>query len=62
MLDVIEGSCPLCRVEFAIHDGRACCPCCGDSYKVELGRLEIRRCEVHGRNCEHWMAIWRQSV
>jgi uncharacterized Zn finger protein (UPF0148 family) len=29
---VIEAECPLCKVELRIHDGRACCPCCGDSY------------------------------
>jgi hypothetical protein len=30
--DVVEGICPLCRVGLKIHDDRACCPCCGDSY------------------------------
>src|SRR6266851_2022181 len=28
---VVEAECPLCKVEMQVHDGRACCPCCGDS-------------------------------
>src|SRR5689334_5866546 len=31
---VAESTCPLCKVRLAIHDGRGCCPCCGDSYLV----------------------------
>jgi excisionase family DNA binding protein len=48
---VAEGACPLCRVELRIHDGRACCPCCGDTYKVADHRLEVRQCPEHGRHC-----------
>jgi uncharacterized Zn finger protein (UPF0148 family) len=32
---VVEAGCPLCKVALQIHDERACCPCCGDSYKAE---------------------------
>ena len=39
-------------------DGRACCPCCGDTYKVSNHRLEVRQCPEHGRHCEHWRAAW----
>jgi uncharacterized Zn finger protein (UPF0148 family) len=35
---VVEAECPLCKVELRVHDGRACCPCCGDSYKAGEGR------------------------
>jgi hypothetical protein len=55
---VVEAECPLCHTELRIHDGRACCPCCGDSYRVGVGHLEAMRCPVHGRHCEHWQAIW----
>jgi len=55
---VAEGACPLCKVELPIHDGRACCPCCGDTYKVSNRRLEVRQCPEHGRHCEHWRAAW----
>jgi uncharacterized Zn finger protein (UPF0148 family) len=41
---VVEGACPLCKVGLRIHDGRACCPCCGDSYKAATSRLEVRQC------------------
>jgi len=53
-----EGYCPLCEAVLIIHDGRACCVCCGDSYLIETDRLEIRRCPVHGVNCKHWQAVW----
>lgn len=55
---VVEGVCPLCRVELRVHDGRGCCPCCGDSYKAAENRLEVRQCPDHGRDCEHWEAVW----
>lgn len=55
---VVEGTCPLCKVGLRIHDQRACCPCCGDSYLAAASRLEIRRCPEHGRHCEHWQAVW----
>lgn len=55
---VIEAECPLCKVELRIHDGRACCPCCGDSYRAGAGRLEVRRCPQHGRDCQHWETVW----
>ena len=47
---VVEGSCPLCVVELRIHDGRGCCPCCGDGYVASNGRLEMQRCPEHGRD------------
>ena len=57
---VIEAECPLCSVELRIHDGRACCPCCGDTYKAQAGRLEVSRCPAHGRSCRHWEAVWHK--
>ncbi len=57
---VVEAECPLCNVEMKVHDGRACCPCCGDSYVAEQRRLEITSCPTHGRHCEHWQAAWAQ--
>jgi hypothetical protein len=50
---VVEASCPLCPVELRLHDLRACCPCCGDSYRAGAGRLEVQMCAEHGRDCEH---------
>jgi len=38
---VVEGECPLCRVELPVHDDRACC---GDSYRVATDRLDFRQC------------------
>jgi hypothetical protein len=55
---VLEGTCPLCHVGLVVHDGRACCPCCGDSYVVSPGRLDVRLCAEHGRFCEHWDKVW----
>jgi hypothetical protein len=55
---VVEAECPLCKVELRIHDGRACCSCCGDSYKAGPGRLDVSRCPQHGRHCGHWEAVW----
>jgi hypothetical protein len=55
---VIEAGCPLCKVELRVHDDRACCPCCGDSYRAGPNRLDMRRCAMHGRDCEHWEAVW----
>jgi hypothetical protein len=55
---VVEAECPPCKVELRIHDGRACCPCCGDSYVVETNRLEVSNCPEHGRHCDHWQAVW----
>src|SRR5487761_1332019 len=55
---VVEAECPLCKVELGIHDGRACCPCCGDTYVASGGRLEMKRCSEHGRDCAHWEAVW----
>src|SRR5450759_3635320 len=56
--DAAEGICPLCHVALVIHDGQGCCPCCGDAYRAGLGRLEMSRCDFHGRDCDHWRAIW----
>src|SRR5712692_6979696 len=58
MRDVSEGACPLCKVALVVHDGRGCCPCCGDTYTTSDGRLEIKRCDQHGRDCQHWNAVW----
>jgi len=60
--DVVEATCPLCRVGLRIHDDRACCPCCGDSYTAAERRLEVRQCPEHGRVCEHWQAVWAQRA
>jgi hypothetical protein len=46
---VVEAECPLCKVELRLHDERACCPCCGDSYRAGPDRLEVKMCEEHGR-------------
>jgi hypothetical protein len=56
--DVAEGICPLCRVGLRIHDGGACCPCCGDSYRAGPHGLDIRKCPEHGRDCQHWEQVW----
>lgn len=56
--DVIEGGCPLCKERLVVHDELGCCPCCGDAYKASSGRLEIRKCALHGRHCQHWAAVW----
>jgi hypothetical protein len=58
---VVETECPLCKVELRVHDGRACCPCWGDSYRAGPSRLEIRRCPEHGRHCEHLEAVRAQA-
>jgi uncharacterized Zn finger protein (UPF0148 family) len=58
---VVEAECPLCKVELWVRDGRACCPCCGDSYVASEGHLEVRRCPEHGRQCEHWEAVWQRA-
>jgi hypothetical protein len=55
---VVEAECPLCRVELRIHDGRACCQCCGASFVASDNPLEVRKCPEHGRWCEHWEAVW----
>jgi hypothetical protein len=55
---VVEAGCPLCKVELRVHDERACCPCCGDSYVASQDRLEVKQCSEHGRRCEHWEAVW----
>jgi hypothetical protein len=55
---VVEAECPLCRVELRAHDGRACCTCCGDSYRASQNHLEVSRCPDHGRRCQHWEAVW----
>jgi hypothetical protein len=55
---VVESACPLCKVALRIHDERACCPCCGDSYIVSSNRLAVKRCPEHGQHCEHWEEVW----
>lgn len=57
---VVEAECPLCQFELRVHDERACCPCCGDSYRAGPGRLEIRPCPEHARLCQHWEAVRSQ--
>jgi hypothetical protein len=55
MADVSEGFCPLCHVALIAHDGRACCPCGGCSYRLEGERFEMTTCERHPAiMCEHW--------
>ena len=36
---VVEGGCPLCKVELRIHHERACCSCCGDTYSRLVGSI-----------------------
>jgi hypothetical protein len=58
---VSEGFCPLCRVALVTHDGRACCPCGGCSYRLDGNRLEMGVCDSHPpRRCEHWLTIWQR--
>lgn len=59
---VVEAKCPLCKVELQVHDERACCPCCGDSYKVSEHRLEGQAIPQHGRHCEHWQTVWARRL
>jgi hypothetical protein len=59
---IVEAECPLCKVELRVHDERASCPCCGDSYVVSPNRLEVRQCPEHGRPCEHWQAVWAEEL
>lgn len=51
---VAEAFCPLCRVRLIVHDGRACCRFCADSYMVSVNPVEVGRCQEHGKHCEHW--------
>jgi hypothetical protein len=55
---VIEAHCPICAVALRIHDQRACCPCCGDSYVARSNHLDVMKCPIHGRECAHWAAFW----
>lgn len=58
--DVAEGFCPLCHIALISHDGRACCPCGGCSYRLEGERFEMTTCELHPpTKCEHWQAVFR---
>ena len=59
---VAEAFCPLCRARLVVHDGRACCRCCGDSYVVSENHLEVRRCQEHGKDCEHWQGVWARTM
>ncbi len=43
---VVEGACPQCRVEVTTHDGRACCPCCGDNYQASPHGLETLKAAI----------------
>jgi hypothetical protein len=57
--DVAEGFCPLCHVALITHDGRACCPCGGCSYRLEGERFEMGTCELPPAvRCEHWLEVW----
>ena len=58
---VVEAICPLCGIELRVHDGRACCPCRGDSYVASPNRCEVRQCPEHGWRCDHWQAVWATS-
>jgi hypothetical protein len=55
---VVEGECALCRVESRVHDDRARCSCCGDSYVAATDRLDVKQYPEQGRRGEHWDAIW----
>ena len=55
---VVEGAGPLCKVALVIHDDRAWCSCCGDSYVAASDRLDVMPCPLHVRFCQHWEAIW----
>lgn len=55
---VAESACPLCHLELRIHDGRACCRCCGDSYVVAANRLDVKPCPIHATTCEHWRRLF----
>jgi len=56
--EVVEGACTSAMSTWSYTNGRGCCPCCGDTYKASNGRLEVRQCNEHGRECDHWEAIW----
>jgi hypothetical protein len=57
--DVSEGFCPLCHVRLIPHDGRACCPCGGCSYRLNGETFEMTTSELHPSVlCEHWQAAW----
>jgi hypothetical protein len=58
---VIEAHCPLCQVALVVHDGRACCPCCGDSYVARSNHLDVMKCPVHGQVCHHRADVWAES-
>jgi len=62
IVDVAEGFCPLCRVQLVVHDGRACCPCGGCSYRLDGQRFEMTTCAQHPAfRCEHWLKVWSRS-
>jgi hypothetical protein len=48
---VVDGACPPCRVELRIHDGRACCPCCGDRLDGAWSTVAIAFAGKCGRDC-----------
>jgi len=57
---VVEGHCPICRVELIRHEDKACCPCGGCSYRVDGDSLWMGSCAEHSvKHCEHWDVIWR---
>jgi hypothetical protein len=61
--DVSEGFCPLCRVRLIAHDGQACCPCGGCSYKLEGNTLELTTCQLHPPvRCQHWIRVMNERL
>jgi uncharacterized Zn finger protein (UPF0148 family) len=57
---VVEGACPLFRVGLRIHDGRACCPCCGDSYKAAENR-KIWTLTAARKSSSEWLRLLTKS-
>jgi hypothetical protein len=62
LADVIEGFCPLCKVQLVVHSETdlACCPCGGCSYRARETSITMTTCPEHPpRHCPHWGAVWR---
>ncbi len=50
------------HVALITHDGRACCPCGGCSYRLEGERFEMTTCELYPAvTCEHWEKVWNEA-
>lgn len=57
---VVEAECPLCKVELRVHDDRACCQCCGDSYRPDPHAWKFGSAPSTGRGCWHREAVWAE--